>query len=90
MVDAVQELNIPVALDQANGGAIGGYWCPHNQDPVTVTRSSAQEAYWDTVSTRPNLHLITGTRVTKLLTQGTEDVSITGVEVCSFLSWFPS
>ncbi|KAG4411102.1 hypothetical protein IFR04_015759 [Cadophora malorum] len=83
MVDAVQELNIPVALDQANGGAIGGYWCPHNQDPVTVTRSSAQEAYWDTASTRPNLHLITGTRVTKLLTQGTEDVSITGVEFAS-------
>ena len=89
-MDAVQELNIPIALDQANGGATGGYWCPHNQDPVSVTRSSAQEAYWNTASSRPNLHLITGNRVTKLLTQGTEDVSITGVEVCSFLPRFPS
>ncbi|PVH71499.1 GMC oxidoreductase [Cadophora sp. DSE1049] len=86
MVEAIREVNIPIAVDQANGGAIGGYWCPHNQDPITVTRSSAQEAYWDTASARPNLHLITGNRVTRLLTLGTDDVSVSGLEFASTAS----
>ncbi|KAG4436398.1 hypothetical protein IFR05_008121 [Cadophora sp. M221] len=90
LLEAGQELGIPTALDQANGGPIGGYWCPHNQDPVTVTRSSAQEAYWDSASTRPNLHIITGNTVTRLLTQksgnGAGDVKVSSVEFGSTAS----
>ncbi|KAK0109389.1 hypothetical protein ONS96_003203 [Cadophora gregata f. sp. sojae] len=83
IVEATKELNIPIALDQANGGAIGGYWCPHNQDPVTITRSSAEEAYWDTASSRKNLHLMSGTSATRLVTKKAQDVSVTGVEIAS-------
>jgi choline dehydrogenase-like flavoprotein len=81
-VNAVKELGIGIAQDQANGSPIGGFYTPHNQDPTTVTRSSAREAYYNTVQTRTNLHLITGERVTRIATNKTgETVQVTGVEV---------
>ncbi|KAH7140350.1 hypothetical protein B0J13DRAFT_596606 [Dactylonectria estremocensis] len=80
-VAAVKELNIPISKDQANGDALGGYFCPHNQDPVSVTRSSAREAYYNNFANRPNLKLITGFQVTRILTQKTSGVvTVTGVE----------
>ncbi|KDN64162.1 putative GMC oxidoreductase [Colletotrichum sublineola] len=81
MIDAVKELGIPVAKDQANGGPIGGYFCPHNLDPKTATRSSAREAYYDNFTGRQNLHLLTGRQVTKVVAAGLGDcVKATGVE----------
>lgn len=81
-VDAIEEVGISISPDQANGNAIGGFYTPHNQDPETATRSSAREAYYDTVATRSNLHLITGQQVTRILSNGTGDsVCVTGVEV---------
>lgn len=81
-VHAVEEVGISISEDQANGDAIGGYYTPHNQDPRTATRSSAREAYYGTVATRMNLHLITGQHVTRILTDCTQDpVTVTGVEV---------
>ncbi|TDZ31347.1 Dehydrogenase xptC [Colletotrichum spinosum] len=81
MIDAVKELGITVAKDQANGSPIGGYFCPHNQDPKTNTRSSAREAYYDNFTGRQNLHLITGQQATKIVTTGSGDaVTATGVE----------
>ncbi|KAF7558168.1 hypothetical protein G7Z17_g105 [Cylindrodendrum hubeiense] len=81
IVAAIKELNIGISNDQANGNAIGGYFCPHNQDPVSVTRSSAREAYYNKVTTRKNLHLITGRQVTRIITKKTSSaVKVTGVE----------
>lgn len=81
-VHAIQEVGISISEDQANGNAIGGFYTPHNQNPETATRSSAREAYYDTVSTRTNLHLITGQQVTRILTDCAQDqVRVTGVEV---------
>ncbi|KAK6221729.1 GMC oxidoreductase [Colletotrichum tabaci] len=81
MIDAVKELGITIAKDQANGSPIGGYFCPHNQDPKTATRSSAREAYYDGFTERPNLHLLTGRQVTRVVTTGMGDaVKATGVE----------
>lgn len=89
MIDAVKELGITVAKDQANGSPIGGYFCPHNQDPKTNTRSSAREAYYDNFTGRQNLHLLTGQQVTKVLTTGLDDaVKATGVEVSFWLCIF--
>ncbi|KAI0174050.1 GMC oxidoreductase [Pestalotiopsis sp. NC0098] len=83
-VDAIEEVGISISPDQANGNAIGGFYTPHNQDPETATRSSAREAYYDTVATRSNLHLITGQQVTRILSNGTGDsVCVTGVEFAS-------
>ncbi|KAF5011439.1 hypothetical protein FDECE_2459 [Fusarium decemcellulare] len=81
IIQAVEELDIDIAVDQANGSPLGGYFCPHNQDPVSVTRSSAREAYYESVADRKNLHIITGRQVTRVATkkQGST-VKATGVE----------
>lgn len=82
MVEATKELGIPISYDQASGDAIGGYYCPHNQDPATQTRSSAREAYYETVKHRSNLEIITGRRVTRLVTSiESGSARVTGLEV---------
>ena len=69
--------------DQASGDAIGGYFCPHNQDPTTQTRSSAREAYYETAKGRPNFELLAGYRVTRILTKKSSAITrVTGLEVC--------
>ncbi|KAH9216733.1 hypothetical protein DL95DRAFT_495695 [Leptodontidium sp. 2 PMI_412] len=84
IVAATQELGIPIAQDQANGSPIGGYYCPHNQDPVAAIRSSAREAYYQTAVRRPNYHLISGQHVTRVLTENTpQGPKVTGIEFAS-------
>ncbi|KAF5661417.1 alcohol oxidase [Fusarium heterosporum] len=79
-VEAVGELDIDVSVDQANGNAIGGYFCPHNLNPKTVARSSAQD-YFSAVSQRKNLKLLTGHQVTRVVTKKNgSSVKATGVE----------
>lgn len=81
-VEAAREVGISISEDQANGNAIGGFYTPHNQNPETATRSSAREAYYDTVATRSNLHLIAGYQVTRILTNGQHGTPcVTAVEV---------
>lgn len=81
VVGATKELGIPWSNDQA-GNPIGAYYCPHNQDPVTQTRSSAREAYYETAKDRSNFELITGRRVTRLVTSVEPGKAcVTGVEV---------
>lgn len=83
MVEATKELGIPISYDQASGDPIGGYYCPHNQDPVTQIRSSAQEAYYETAKHCPNLEIITGRRVTSLVTSiESGSTRVTGLKVC--------
>ncbi|KAL5373727.1 hypothetical protein DPSP01_012472 [Paraphaeosphaeria sporulosa] len=84
LINATKEAGIYIPEDQANGNAYGGYYCPHNLDPVNVTRSSAKEAYYNTASARQNFHVITGNQVKRIVTQtinGT--VKVTGVEFAS-------
>jgi choline dehydrogenase-like flavoprotein len=84
MVNATRELGIETSYDQASGFAVGGYFCPHNQDPKDQTRSSAKEAYYDSARNRSNLEIITGQRVTRILTSDkTGSLAATGVEVSS-------
>ncbi|KAH6644394.1 hypothetical protein C7974DRAFT_19746 [Boeremia exigua] len=80
LIRAAASLKIPTAKDQANGGAIGGYICPHNMDPTNYKRSSADEAYYDTAATRKNFHLIAGHQATRILTSTSGTVKATGVE----------
>ncbi|KAL4955773.1 hypothetical protein BDW69DRAFT_160027 [Aspergillus filifer] len=81
-INTITSFGVSIPLDAASGDAVGGYWSPHSQDPVTVTRSDARRAYYDSVSGRPNLHLVTGRKVTKLVSERTATgPRITGVEV---------
>lgn len=82
IIQATKELGIPIPVDQASGDAIGGYFCPHNQDPTTQTRSSAREAYYETAKGRPNFEILTGYQVTRVITKKTAALTrVTGVEV---------
>ncbi|KAJ4421949.1 hypothetical protein N0V82_003446 [Gnomoniopsis sp. IMI 355080] len=81
IIDATKELGLTIPVDQAAGSPIGGYFCPHNIDPETVTRSSAREAYYNPVQNRTNLNLITGQQVTKLVIDNSNGTAkVTGVE----------
>jgi hypothetical protein len=82
IIQATKELGIHMPADQASGDAIGGYFCPHNQDPTTQTRSSAREAYYETAKGRPNFEILTGYQVTRIITKKTAALTrATGVEV---------
>ncbi|KAJ5038206.1 uncharacterized protein L3040_007073 [Drepanopeziza brunnea f. sp. 'multigermtubi'] len=79
-VQAAKAMGIPIN-DQASGRAFGGYFCPHNLDPVEVTRQSAEEAYYSPASSRANYHILTGNAVTKIVTKRVKGaVKVTGVE----------
>ncbi|KAI9049974.1 hypothetical protein LZ554_006120 [Drepanopeziza brunnea f. sp. 'monogermtubi'] len=79
-VQAAKAIGIPIN-DQASGNAIGGYFCPHNMDPVEASRQSAEEAYYPSASTRANYHILTGNAVSKIVTsKAWGAVKVTGVE----------
>ncbi|KAF2208033.1 hypothetical protein CERZMDRAFT_114780 [Cercospora zeae-maydis SCOH1-5] len=63
-----------------DGSAVGLAWVPSSQDPDMQTRSSARTAYYDPICERTNLHLLTGTKVEKVLFR---NKTATGVEVIS-------
>ncbi|KAL4975123.1 hypothetical protein BDW66DRAFT_167410 [Aspergillus desertorum] len=86
-IRAITNLGVHVPRDGASGDALGGFFAPHSQDPVSVTRSDARRAYWDTASRRPNIHLVTGRRVTRLISENiSRRVEITGVEFAAHRS----
>ena len=52
-------------------GLPGLYWYPTFMDPTTATRSYARTGHYENVR-RPNYHLLTGSKVNKILLQGTK------------------
>ena len=52
------------------------FWVPNSEDPTTETRSDARTAYYDPAANRTNLHLVTATKVDKVLFQGTTAIGI--------------
>ena len=65
-LQAWNELSVPRPVDGANG-EIGVIWTPCSTDPKTMTRSSARTAYYDPITARPNLHLLTGSTVNQII-----------------------
>ncbi|GAB7355295.1 hypothetical protein MBLNU459_g5833t1 [Dothideomycetes sp. NU459] len=81
-VAGVKELGIKTPHDGANGEAIGGFWVTHSQNPVLGDRSSSRIAYYNSAQQRKNLHLLTSTRVTKILTSKKKGVvKTTGIQI---------
>jgi choline dehydrogenase len=52
-------------------GLPGLYWYPTFMDPTTATRSYARTGHWENAR-RHNYHLLTGSKVNKILLQGTK------------------
>lgn len=80
-VDTFKGLDLAIKVDPFSGQAIGGYSNASSIDPATKTRSYAAPAYYAPASTRPNLTVLTGALVNRLIFEkaGEEGVSATGV-----------
>lgn len=70
LFSALNELGIPTAYDPNTGEIAGASFLPLNLDPTTQMRSTARNAYYDPVQTRPNLWVSTGQIVTQVLFAG--------------------
>lgn len=80
MYDAMHKMpNVDFPRD-GNAGTNGVYWYPSTMDPRTYTRSYARTGHWDRIS-RSNYHLITGSKVTKVLFEGDIASGVTYVPV---------
>ncbi|KAI8960838.1 putative GMC oxidoreductase [Daldinia sp. FL1419] len=63
----IQELGIPTNEDPNSGNATGACIVPSSMTAENQSRSDARAAYLDPVLERPNLHLVTGHTVTRIL-----------------------
>lgn len=63
--------DIPLLREANDGTGVGVGWVPNTLDPSTQTRSSAKTAYYDPVAERKNLHLLTATKVQRIVFDGT-------------------
>ncbi|KAI0892623.1 putative GMC oxidoreductase [Annulohypoxylon nitens] len=66
-LDGVQELAIPINKDPNSGNATGASIIASSMMADNQSRSDARIAYLDPVLDRPNLHLVTGYTVTRVL-----------------------
>ncbi|KAI0478990.1 hypothetical protein GGR56DRAFT_664933 [Xylariaceae sp. FL0804] len=91
-LDGMQELGIPLNEDINNGDPTGTNFIPSSMTSRNQSRSDARTAYLDSALHRPNLNLLTGQTVTRLLhTQSNStmrrsstadsSITVTGVEL---------
>ncbi|KAF7515937.1 hypothetical protein G7054_g14359 [Neopestalotiopsis clavispora] len=66
-----RQLGFGVTQDPYSGRGIGAWSTPASIDPLTKTRSYAASAYLAPVRDRPNLHVVTGATVCRILLQET-------------------
>ncbi|GKT79914.1 hypothetical protein ColTof4_12337 [Colletotrichum tofieldiae] len=78
---ALQSLGVPRPLDQSCGDTLGAYITTHSVHPTNQSRSFGRTAWYDSSIDRTNLHVLTETQVTKLVTESRNGtVTVTGVE----------
>ncbi|KAK0622490.1 GMC oxidoreductase [Immersiella caudata] len=76
-----KDLGYPVRPDGGmDGDLLGMAWRGSSIDPVNMTRASARRIYYDPAAKRPNLDILVGAYVGKVITRGTKAA---GVEVLS-------
>jgi choline dehydrogenase-like flavoprotein len=62
---------------------LGTFWTPNSIDNSTKERCHARKAYYDPISSRANLHLLTNTHVDEIIFKKGEEITANGVEVTS-------
>ena len=74
------EMGIKPSNKPASGNAVGIFWVPTAQDPVTRTRSFARPGYHDVSKTRPNYHLLINHKVLNIsITESLGRLQATGI-----------
>ncbi|KAI0141132.1 hypothetical protein F4776DRAFT_550199 [Hypoxylon sp. NC0597] len=66
-VDTLTRLGFPPSGDPFSGDMTGGYINAMSVDPSSRTRSDSATAYYEPAKSRPNLHVITGALVDKIV-----------------------
>ena len=70
LFEGLNHLGIPTLYDPNDGTSAGAALVPTDLDPKNQTRSDARRTYYDPYAHRPNMHVITGQHVTRLLIEG--------------------
>lgn len=73
---------VPLVKDSGSGEP-GVYWYPTFMDPIRVERSYARTGHHDKAVNRTNYHLVTGSKVTKVVLNGTTTTGVSFVAVGS-------
>ncbi|KDQ55740.1 GMC oxidoreductase [Jaapia argillacea MUCL 33604] len=74
-------LGIPVAPAPLDGNPTGVYMCPSTINPLTHTRTYSTTAFYIPNAERPNLSVLVGAYVRKLITESVDgELQATGVE----------
>ena len=76
LFEGLNHLGIPTLYDPNDGTSAGAALVPTDLDPQNQTRSDARRTYYDPYAHRPNMHVITGQHVTRLLIEGVNGSSI--------------
>ncbi|KAI1873534.1 hypothetical protein JX265_005156 [Neoarthrinium moseri] len=79
-IETLDSLGLKATSDPFSGSNVGAYTHAATIDPKTRQRSYAASTYWKPVQHRPNLTVVTGARVQKLLLHGTNKTRVVGVE----------
>lgn len=77
-----REEDVPMR-EEGFANPVGVYWTPNSMDNKTATRSHSRKAYYDPVSSRPNLRLMAGTKVTEILFSNSSRLTAKGVKIQS-------
>jgi len=73
---------VPFVKDSGSGQP-GVYWYPTFMDPVLVERSYARTGHHDVAVKRANYHLVAGSKVTRIVLNGTTATGVSFVPVSS-------
>lgn len=73
---------VPFVKDSGSGEP-GVYWYPTFMDPALVERSYARTGHHDKAANRTNYHLVTGSKVLRVLLEGTKTTGVAFVPVGS-------
>ncbi|KAL2142005.1 hypothetical protein VTI28DRAFT_1695 [Corynascus sepedonium] len=71
---------VPFSKDSGSGEP-GVYWFPTFMDPSIVERSYARTGHHDRAANRTNYHLVTGSKVTRVVLEGTTATGVVFVPV---------
>ena len=72
-------MGIPTPREHAIGYAVGRFWVPSSEHPLNRTRSYARYGYYDSISSRPNYHLLIGHKAKNLVISSKQ--SVDGVDI---------
>ena len=76
LFEGLNHLGIPTQYDPNDGTSAGAALVPTDLDPHNQTRSDARRTHYDPYAHRPNMHVITGQHVTRLLIEGVNGSSV--------------